>query len=90
VITGAEADADSDSDESNELADGSGGAAPASPELPIVDCPDVALETGRAGWVSSGLGESVSFMVLLLLLMRLHRECQPFMWDPWRRPVRGP
>jgi hypothetical protein len=56
----------------------------------VVDGPDVALEAGRAGWVSSGLGESVSFMVTLLLLMRLHRECQPFMWDPWRRPVRGP
>jgi hypothetical protein len=45
-------------DESSEPADGSGGAAPASPELPIVDGPDVALETGRVGRLSSGLGGS--------------------------------
>jgi hypothetical protein len=42
-------------DESSAPADGSGGAAPAAPELPIVDGPDVAIETGRVGRLSSGL-----------------------------------
>jgi hypothetical protein len=48
----------SEADKSCEDAGRSGGAAPASPELPMIDGPDVALETGRAGRVSSGLGGS--------------------------------
>jgi hypothetical protein len=45
-------------DESCEGAGGSDGAAPAWPELPTIDGVDAALETGRAGRVSSGLGGS--------------------------------
>ena len=55
---GGAVDTDADAGESDELADGSGGGAPVSPELPIVDGPDPALETGRVGRVSSGLGGS--------------------------------
>jgi hypothetical protein len=41
--------------ESGEDARGGSGAAPAPPELPATGGPDVVLETGRAGTVSSGL-----------------------------------
>jgi hypothetical protein len=45
-----------EADESGEGARGGGGAAPAPPELPATRGPDVALETGRGGRVSWGLG----------------------------------
>jgi hypothetical protein len=60
----------SEADQSGADAGGGGGAAPASPELPAADGPDVALDTGRSGKVSSGLVGSYSFMMALLLLMR--------------------
>jgi hypothetical protein len=54
-------------------ADGSGegagrgvGAAPATPELPAIDAPDIALATGRAGMLSSGRVGSKSVMTALL------------------------
>jgi hypothetical protein len=62
-----------EADESGEDAGEGGGAAPAPPELPATDGPDVALETGRAGRVSWGLVGSYSFMMALLLLRHLGR-----------------
>ena len=41
-----------ESDQSGEDAGWGGGAAPDSPERPATDRPDVALDTGRSGWVS--------------------------------------
>jgi hypothetical protein len=76
-------------DESGEDAGGGGGAAPAPSELPATGGRDVALETGRAGRVLSGLVGSYSFMMGLLLLRQLRRQCQPFMGGSCRRPVRG-
>jgi hypothetical protein len=65
-----------EADESGEDAGGGGGAAPAPPELPATDGPDVALETGRTGADSWGVVRSSSFMVEFLYLGQLSRAWQ--------------
>jgi len=68
-----------ETDPTGEDAVGGGGAAPASSGLPSTDGSDAVLDTERVGRISSGLVGSKSFMMALLLLMQLSRECQPFM-----------
>jgi hypothetical protein len=56
-----------EADQSGEDTGGGSGAAPAPPELPAIDCSDVA-PAGRPARVSWGLVDSYSFMMPLLLL----------------------
>jgi hypothetical protein len=71
-----------EADQSGEEPGGSGGAAPAVPELPATAGSEVALDMGGPGKVSWGLVCSKSLIMPLLLVSQLCRVCPPFLRDP--------